>query len=102
MTFAASGKRLGSVQARTREPGTLGERATVVVRDFLDYLEHQFEGGDADIRNLIAADFLRDWASQRTSTQPLELCCHHECRLGTRPTSEMGPSDRTGSVIAQR
>lgn len=49
---------LGSVQARTRELGTAGERARVVVRDFLEYLERQFEGGDAEIHNLIAVGFL--------------------------------------------
>ena len=82
---------LGSVQARTREPGTLGERATVGVRDFLDYLEHQFEGGDADIRNLIAVGFLeglgltKDEYPALRALLPPRMSAWHASDLGDGP-----------------
>jgi len=46
------------MQARARASGETAERAKVLVREFLDELENQFEVGDEDLDNLIAVGCL--------------------------------------------
>ena len=49
---------LGLMQARSRGSRAAGDRARVVVREFLEELENQFEVGNQDVDNLIAVGFL--------------------------------------------